>query len=63
MKCLLQIHDSLLFEMLDNEDYYKPFLRWVRDVMCNVISLSVPIEVDFKIGRQWGSLEKIKLEV
>jgi len=31
-------------------------------VMCNVITLSVPIEVDFKIGKQWGSLEKCKLE-
>ena len=61
-KCLLQIHDSLLFEMLDDEDYYKPFLRWVRDVMCSVITLSVPIEVDFKIGKQWGSLGEVVLD-
>jgi len=63
VKCLLQIHDSLLFEMLDDEDYYKPFLRWARDVMCNVISLSVPIEVDFKVGNRWGELAKVALDV
>ena len=62
-KPLMQIHDSLIWEVRDEEDYYKPFLRWVRDVMCNVISLSVPIEVDFKTGKRWGELEKIKLEV
>ena len=62
-KALMQIHDSLLFEMLDGEDYYKPFLRWVRGVMCNVITLSVPIEVDFKVGTKWGELSKCELEV
>jgi len=48
--------------MLGDEDYYKPFLHWARDVMCNVVSLSVPIEVDFKVGKQWGELEGIKLK-
>jgi len=62
-KPLMQIHDSLIWEVRDDEDYYKPFLRWVRDVMCNTISLSVPIEVDFKIGKRWAELEKIKLGV
>jgi len=62
-KPLMQIHDSLIWEVRDDEDYYKPFLRWVQDAMCNTISLSVPIEVDFKIGRRWAELEKIKLEV
>ena len=60
-KCLLQIHDSLLFEIRDDEDYVRPFLSWVRNVMCNVISLSVPIEVDFKIGKRWGELAKVAL--
>ncbi len=61
-KPLMQIHDSLIWEMSDDEGYYKPLLRWMRDVMCNVISLSVPVEVDFKIGKSWGSMSKVSLD-
>jgi len=61
-KPLMQIHDSLIWEVRDDEDYYRPFLCWVRDVMCNTISLSVPIEVDFKIGKRWAELKKVVLD-
>ncbi len=57
----MQIHDSLVFEAKDDEDIYKPYLRWMRDVMCGVVKLRVPVKVDFKIGKSWGSLKKCEL--
>lgn len=57
-KYLLQIHDSLLFEILDSENYIQSFLAWVKDIMVSTITLSVPIDVDFKVGSHWGELEK-----
>ena len=62
VKCLMQIHDSLLFEVDEQEDVYLPFLRWVRSIMCNSVSLVVPITADFKIGKRWGELKRVKLE-
>lgn len=58
----MQIHDSLIAEVVDDEDYYKPFICWMRDIMCNVVKMSVPIEVDFKIGKRWGELKKVVLD-
>lgn len=58
---IMQIHDSLLAELDEREAVYKPFLSWMRDVMCNTITLSVPIDVDFKIGKRWAELQKVKL--
>lgn len=60
-KALMQIHDSLLFEPYEDEDYYKPFVRWAKDVMCNVVRLSIPVDADAKAGKRWGELEKVKL--
>lgn len=57
----MQIHDSIITEVRDDESYYKPFIRWMRDIMCGVVKLSVPITVDFKIGKKWGELEKVKI--
>ena len=61
-KTLLQIHDSLLFEVLDDEDFIRGFLPWVRGIMTGVAKLAVPIEVDFKMGKAWGSMEKYEEE-
>jgi len=63
VKALMQIHDSLLFEIPDEPDFVRRFVSWVKSVMCGVVKLSVPIEVDFKAGKRWGELEKIELEV
>jgi len=57
-KCLLQIHDSLLFEVPGDEDYLQGFVLWVKKVMTGAAKLSVPIEVDFKIGKAWGEMAK-----
>jgi uracil-DNA glycosylase family 4 len=58
VKELMQIHDSLISEIRDDPDYYKPYVEWKRNIMCNIMKLRVPIKVDFKIGKRWGGLKK-----
>ena len=62
VRYLMQVHDSLIDQLRDDEAVYLPCLRWMRDVMCGVVKLLVPVKVDFKIGKRWGSLEKVVLE-
>lgn len=59
---LMQIHDSLLVEITDDDKIIKPALTWMRDVMCGVVKLRVPVKVDFKVGSTWSSMEKYELE-
>jgi uracil-DNA glycosylase family 4 len=56
---LMQIHDSLIFEVVDDDQRWRPILDWVGSVMRGVVTLRVPLKVDFKIGRRWGELEKL----
>jgi len=56
---LLQIHDDLVFEVDDDEEKMKKFISHVSEIMCQVYPLSVPIEVDIKIGEKWGEMERI----
>ncbi|MGI8420383.1 MAG: DNA polymerase [Candidatus Levyibacteriota bacterium] len=58
---LLTIHDDLVFEIpdTDKEKLYE-IITAIKDVLCSVYPLSVPLEVDVKIGKQWGALEKFK---
>ena len=47
-KMLLQIHDELVFNVYKDEvDIVKNI---VRDIMENIITLSVPLEVEISIG-------------
>jgi len=57
----MQVHDSLIVEVVEDEEVHKPCLRWVEDNMTNVVSLLVPVVVDTKVGKRWGSLEKVVL--
>jgi len=47
--------------MQGDEEIVKPYLAWMRDVMCGVVKLLVPVKVDFKVGKKWGDLQKIFL--
>lgn len=58
VRWLMQIHDSLVVEVLDDETVYRPCLSWMGDIMRRVVSLRVPIRVDFKMGKRWGELAK-----
>ncbi|QYK52651.1 MAG: DNA polymerase I [Fimbriimonadaceae bacterium] len=49
-RMLLQVHDELVFECADD---FKQLKETIRSKMENALPLSVPIEVDFKFGKNW----------
>jgi len=66
VKLLLQIHDDLVFEIRNPSmssgqvsATTKELIKKIKSIMCGVYPLSVPIEVDVKIGKNWGDMEKI----
>jgi DNA polymerase-1 len=61
IKLLLQIHDDLVFEVEKDEEKLKSFIKHVRETMCSVYPLSVPIEVDVKRGKMWGEMKEVKI--
>ncbi|MFH1745177.1 MAG: DNA polymerase I [bacterium] len=56
VKMLLQVHDELIFEVEDG--MVEEASKIIKREMENVIKLSVPIEVDVKIGNNWGEMKK-----
>ncbi len=54
---VLQVHDSLLFEV--PEAFVKPVIKKVKSLMEDACKLSVPLIADPSIGKNWGQLEKI----
>ncbi len=61
IRILLQIHDSLLFQIPDEDAFVKECLSWIGKIMTGVVSLRVPVKVDFKIGTRWGDMKKYEL--
>jgi DNA polymerase I len=59
-KLLLQIHDDLVFEVKDDKKIIDDVVQKVKKIMCTVYPLSVPIEVDVKIGKKWGEMKKVE---
>jgi DNA polymerase I len=59
VRLLLQIHDDLVFEMPDNQKKIDEVVDKVKEIMCNVYPLSVPVEVDVKRGNSWGEMVEI----
>ena len=59
IKMLLQIHDDLVFEVPDDPSKIEEVIKSVRKIMCTVYPLKVPIEVDVKMGKKWGEMEKL----
>jgi DNA polymerase-1 len=62
VKWLMQIHDSLLVELDNDPDFVKEYISWMREIMCGVVKLAVPVKVDFKTGTKWGEMAKFSLE-
>ena len=54
---LLQVHDELVFTMEPSEQ--EKLLPAVINFMDTSMDLSVPLEVEAKIGDNWGEMEKI----
>lgn len=59
IKMLLQIHDDLVFEVNEDPKNIEETVSQIREIMCNIYPLSVPMEVDAKRGKSWGEMMKI----
>ena len=53
-KCILQIHDELIFEV--NENIVLEFTDIMKNIMERAVSLSVPLLVNAETGDNWGQL-------
>jgi DNA polymerase-1 len=51
-KMLLQVHDELVFEVVDGEE--ERLTAMVREEMTGAIAVSVPIVVDVGMGPTWA---------
>lgn len=60
VRLLLQIHDDLVFEVPDDKKKIDEVTHKVKEIMCHVYPLSVPIEVDVKTGKNWGEMKIYK---
>lgn len=58
-KLLLQVHDELVLEV--PKDELMDVARLVKDAMENIVSLSVPLQVDVKAGSNWRDTEELSL--
>lgn len=54
---LLQIHDELVFEVAP--DALDSVADLVRSEMSSVMPLTVPVQVDVKVGNNWAECEPI----
>lgn len=50
-KMLIQLHDELVFNVLDNE--LEEVKEIVRDIMENTFKIDVPLKVDIEVGNNW----------
>ncbi|MGA7577415.1 MAG: DNA polymerase I [Desulfobaccales bacterium] len=60
-RMLLQIHDELLFEVPESE--LAATAGMVRRVMEAVVPLKVPLEVDLRVGQNWGEMVSLEKKV
>ncbi len=58
VKLILPVHDALLFEVRDT--MVNEVSLQVNDIMTSHYSYGVPLVADFKVGRSWGSMSKLK---
>jgi DNA polymerase-1 len=58
IKMLLQVHDELVFEVL--EDKVGFWLKKIKPLMESSIKLSVPVTVEAKAGNNWGEMEEVE---
>jgi DNA polymerase-1 len=54
-KMLLQIHDELIFEVKD--EFAEDFAKKVAEIMKNIYTLKVKLDVSIAIGKNWGELK------
>ncbi len=54
-RMLLQVHDELVFEMVEQE---AALIEPIRSEMEHALDIDVPIEVDAKIGSNWSEMKE-----
>ncbi len=54
-RMILQVHDELIFECAAAE--VERVRELALDIMPNALPMSVPIEIEFKVGHTWGDVE------
>ncbi|MBV6459231.1 MAG: DNA polymerase I [Fimbriimonadaceae bacterium] len=57
---LLQVHDELLFEMPERDERD---IEPIRELMEQALPLSVPVEVDAKLGENWSEMTETERHV
>ena len=57
---ILQVHDELIFEVPEVE--LSLAAKLIRGAMENAVQLSVPLEVDIKVGPNWYDMETMERE-
>ena len=58
---LLQVHDELMFETLDRDT--TRFVKWAKGVMESAVKISVPVLAEAKVGKNWGEMKELPVEV
>ncbi|MCB0825062.1 MAG: DNA polymerase I [Armatimonadetes bacterium] len=53
-RMLLQVHDELVFELAEDKDQ---LIEPIRKAMEDALPLSVPVEVDAKVGQNWLEMQ------
>ncbi len=56
-RMLLQVHDELVFEVLEHE--VEPFAAYVKECMEQIEKIGVPIVVEAKVGQNWEEMQKL----
>ncbi len=54
---ILQVHDELVFEL--DPDQVRPLGYQVAEVMAKALPLSVPVQVELRVGPNWNDLEHL----
>ena len=54
-KMILQVHDELVFDVLNNEE--KQVKQIIRNIMENTYKLNVPLKVDIEEGNNWYQIK------
>ena len=63
VKMLLQVHDELVFEVVDDKDFIKNISKQIQNLMQDVLSVEqskgVPIVTSSNIGLNWGEMKDL----
>jgi DNA polymerase-1 len=58
-RMILQVHDELVLETPDEE--MREVTELIRQCMVGAVTLSVPVKVEMKAGRNWYEVQPLRL--